>query len=509
MAGTSVGGEFGDLAERLASEFGAPIGLLDPSAPGRGWCARSGGEGEDRFPVVDAALIATLEAHGYGAARAAVWRPEGEGGPLWLAFPVSRAGQGALLGLAGFASSTDPVASAGWGPSCPVPALRSWGQEVSDRLRAEAEVPGTPPGLASAETERDEHLLLARLIRRLKVSDPPERFQNLASFALRDALGVAAVAWVPGHPQDAVVVSGSVAGLRNEDYRALVPKLHDIPSRVETLPIGSPEKTPWRVIAVAADGHGANGWLVALEPVEGRPLSASLVEILQPVASLVANQHGNARIYGELKGLFFGIIRALTAAIDAKDPYTSGHSERVARIAVRIAQQMGVGVNQRNDLYLMGLLHDIGKIGIDDRVLKKMGPLTPEERREIQSHVEIGVHILTDLERLRHLLPGVQYHHENLDGNGYPYGLAGDQIPLEARILAVADAFDAMMSTRPYRSRMSSAKVDEIFRSGAGSQWDPQVIEALFACRPDVERIRQKGIGESLQLVVNDTLGRR
>ena len=156
----------------------------------------------------------------------------------------------------------------------------------------------------------------------------------------------------------------------------------------------------------------------------------------------------------------------------------------------------------------MGLLHDVGKIGIDDMVLKKAEPLTAEEYRTIQSHVEIGVHILEDLKKLHHLLPGVAHHHEHYDGTGYPGGLAGEAIPMPARILAVADGFDAMSSTRPYRRRMTPKAIDEILHKGSGVQWDPRVIDALFACRADVESIRQKGLGESLQRAVNDTVGR-
>jgi putative nucleotidyltransferase with HDIG domain len=206
--------------------------------------------------------------------------------------------------------------------------------------------------------------------------------------------------------------------------------------------------------------------------------------------------------------LLFGIIRALTAAIDAKDPYTSGHSERVARIACRLAEEMGIQPPKRSDLYLAGLLHDIGKIGIDDELLNKPAPLTPQEYRQIQAHVEIGVTILKDLKKLHHILPGVRHHHENLDGSGYPDQLSGEEIPLEARILAVADAFDAMSSNRPYRKRLSFLKIDEIFREGRGIQWDPGVVDAMFACRGDVEMIRQKGLGESLFGAVELTLGR-
>jgi putative nucleotidyltransferase with HDIG domain len=199
----------------------------------------------------------------------------------------------------------------------------------------------------------------------------------------------------------------------------------------------------------------------------------------------------------------------LTSAIDAKDPYTCGHSERVARIAVRLAEEMGVAPQKRSDLYLAGLLHDIGKIGIDDEVLKKTGPLSPEEYRRIQSHVEIGVTILNDLRKLHHILPGVRHHHESHDGTGYPDHLSGDDIPLEARILAVADSFDAMSSNRPYRRRLTPNQINEILQKGRGIQWDPEVIDALFACRMDLEAIRQKGLGESLLGAVDVTLGRR
>ena len=225
-------------------------------------------------------------------------------------------------------------------------------------------------------------------------------------------------------------------------------------------------------------------------------------------ASLIEAQLANARVYTELKGLLFGIIRALTAAIDAKDPDTSGHSERVARIAVRIAEELAIPSSQRSDLYLAGLLHDVGKIGIDDDVLKKSGPLSADEYRRIQCHVDIGVNILRDLKKLSHILPGVRHHHESFDGSGYPDRLSGEEIPLEARILAVADSFDAMSSNRPYRKRLSLMQIDEIFRKGRGHQWDPEVVDALFACRADLEAIRQKGLGESLIGAVDVALGR-
>ncbi len=323
--------------------------------------------------------------------------------------------------------------------------------------------------------------------------------------SLRESLDAGAVAWVPANPRESIVVDGDDGGLSAEGYRALVPESHAERIRLldEPTPLG-----PRRVAVVAADKDTSSGWLMVARPAEDTAFNAAQIELVRSCASILSTQRANARLYGDLKELLFGIIRALTSAIDAKDPYTSGHSERVARIAVRLGEQLGLNPNQRGDLYLMGLLHDVGKIGIDDGVLKKPSRLTETEYRQIQSHVKIGVHILSDLKKLHHLLPGVAHHHENLDGTGYPSGLAGESIPLEARILAVADAYDAMSSSRPYRRRLSPEQIDDIFRKGAGSQWDPKVIEALFACRADVERIRSKGLGDSLRRVVGDTLGR-
>jgi HD-GYP domain-containing protein (c-di-GMP phosphodiesterase class II) len=180
------------------------------------------------------------------------------------------------------------------------------------------------------------------------------------------------------------------------------------------------------------------------------------------------------------------VVRALTSAIDAKDPYTCGHSDRVARIAVRIAKELGCEQEMLHTLYMAGLLHDIGKIGIDDAVLRKPGKLTTEEFEHIKLHPELGYRILADIKQLADVLPAVLHHHEQWDGRGYPFKLAGDQIPYIARIVAVADAFDAMTSDRPYRPGMPVEMVDEIFKSGGGKQWDPEVINAFFTARQEI-----------------------
>lgn len=185
------------------------------------------------------------------------------------------------------------------------------------------------------------------------------------------------------------------------------------------------------------------------------------------------------------------LVRSFVAAIDAKDGYTSGHSVRVARYAVRLAIQMGCCGPILHTLFSAGLLHDLGKIGIDHRVLRKTGRLTDDEIEHIKQHPEIGCRILVALPSLQEVRPAVLYHHEKWDGSGYPHQLQGEAIPWMARVLAVADAYDAMTSDRPYRKGMAACRADQILRGDAGSHWDPAVVRAFFEAKPDMERIRR------------------
>ena len=175
-------------------------------------------------------------------------------------------------------------------------------------------------------------------------------------------------------------------------------------------------------------------------------------------------------------------------------------------MAVELGRELGLREAEQNDVYLAGLLHDIGKIGIRDDVLTKRGSLTADELRHIQQHPIIGHRILAGLHSIAHLLPGVLYHHERYDGRGYPEGLKGDSIPLLARILAVADSFDAMNSSRPYHAAMPPERIDQVLREGAGMQWDPLVIDAYFRCRDRLVAIRQRGLGESLRDALDGAL---
>ncbi|MGE3818337.1 MAG: HD-GYP domain-containing protein [Isosphaeraceae bacterium] len=501
------------VSAALAHTLSAPVGLIDPSAGG--WIAFSGGP-PATFPRIEEVLRhLRAEAQSGVAPPVATWHPDpsitGGTPTVWLLMNLATPLTG-MVALAGFrdAQRLDPRPDLPWGPPCPEPALIAWGREIRERLKAQGSRSSVRAPMSSAQTsEGGEGVILARLIRRMRLSDAPERFQHLACNALRSTLGVQVVAWIPCQHSEPVVTSGEVAGIHAEGYRVLIPTGPAVdPIHVWNEPDSFGDPNVRRVIAAAADSQRPMGWLIAVNSLDDRPFRISDAELLQPVASVICTQQNHARGYADLKELLFGVIRSLTSAIDAKDPYTSGHSERVARIAVRLSEELGVPPAQRSDLYLMGLLHDVGKIGVDDAVLKKAGPLTPDEYRQIQKHVEIGVQILADLKKLGHLLPGVRHHHESLDGTGYPDGLAGDAIPFEARILAVADSYDAMSSTRPYRRRLTPSQIDEIFHKGSGSQWDPRVVDAMFACRLDLETIRQKGLGESLQAAVSGALGR-
>ena len=175
----------------------------------------------------------------------------------------------------------------------------------------------------------------------------------------------------------------------------------------------------------------------------------------------------------------FASIEALARAIDARDPYTYGHSARVARLSFEIADEMGLPADQLIALSRAALLHDIGKIGVEDRVLRKPGPLDPRETAAMREHPVIGYEMLKGLHFLESSLDGVRHHHEHWDGSGYPDGVRGEDIPLAVRILTVADALDALTSDRPYRVAMSFSEAVRRIESGAGNQFDPAVIRAL------------------------------
>jgi HD-GYP domain-containing protein (c-di-GMP phosphodiesterase class II) len=183
----------------------------------------------------------------------------------------------------------------------------------------------------------------------------------------------------------------------------------------------------------------------------------------------------------ENRALFMGSIQMLAGAVDEKDPYTRGHSDRVTRYSMLIAKEMKLPASFLETLQISAQLHDVGKIGIEDHILKKPGALTEEEFEVMKTHTTKGANILRPVTQLAEMLPGIELHHEALDGRGYPYGLHGEQIPLLARVIAVADTFDALTTNRPYQTAHTPEQALQIIRNLSGKRLDPDVAAALLA----------------------------
>ncbi len=193
----------------------------------------------------------------------------------------------------------------------------------------------------------------------------------------------------------------------------------------------------------------------------------------------------NTSLFEDVHELVMGLLHSLTSAVDAKDAYTCGHSERVALISRHLALAAGMSEQQADRIYMAGLLHDVGKIGVPEGVLQKTGKLTAEEFEQIKRHPDVGARILRDIKQIEDLIPGVLRHHERYDGKGYPGGLAGDAIPLMGRIICLADCFDAMTSSRTYRKALPVEVALMEIRRCAGTQFDPMLADAFVKFEPD------------------------
>ncbi len=212
------------------------------------------------------------------------------------------------------------------------------------------------------------------------------------------------------------------------------------------------------------------------------------------LADQVAVALSNARLIEKLDQLNLGTLTALARAIDAKSAWTSGHSERVTKLALKIARVMGCTAKDLERMNRGGLLHDIGKIGTPLTVLDKPGKLNEEELRIMREHVRMGAHILKPIPGFAEIIPIILQHHEWFDGSGYPDGLAGEAISLDARIFAVADCFDALASDRPYRSGLPRERVIEVIKQGSGHQYDPKVILAFLRVMEEREKRELEGV---------------
>lgn len=205
------------------------------------------------------------------------------------------------------------------------------------------------------------------------------------------------------------------------------------------------------------------------------------IQFGESVATQLTPVIQNAFLYEELHMQFIQVVEALADTITKKDTYTGGHTKRVAHFAKKIGSKLNLSWDEMNDLKLAAVLHDIGKIGIEDAILKKSAPLTDEEFKVMRDHPRLGYEILKNVDSLNRVVDGMRYHHERPDGKGYPYGLVGDEIPVIAMIISVADTFDAMISTRPYRKGLPPMIAYQEILDHRGSQFSEAVVDAFAA----------------------------
>lgn len=221
------------------------------------------------------------------------------------------------------------------------------------------------------------------------------------------------------------------------------------------------------------------GLLLACDKLSGEEFWSRELKLMGLFASEVAASIRKAQLYEEIRELFISTVEALSSAIDAKDPYTYGHSRRVARFSVAICEELGMSKNKSRLVELASLLHDIGKIGTPESILHKPGALKPEEFEKMKEHPARGAEILSNIGEFGEIIKWIRHHHEWYDGRGYPDGIAAEEIPLEARIITIADAFDAMTSDRPYRKGMPPPEVMKVMDEYTSRQFDPNILNAF------------------------------
>jgi HD-GYP domain-containing protein (c-di-GMP phosphodiesterase class II) len=222
-----------------------------------------------------------------------------------------------------------------------------------------------------------------------------------------------------------------------------------------------------------------NGYVGVFRRGGAEPFETGELRLLECLSQELSHTAITRDLLRELQEMLFNTVRSLVAAIDAKDEYTRGHSERVFRVSVALGERLGLPPEQLQALSWAALLHDVGKIAIQRDILNKPARLSEEEYRTIQSHPARGCRVLEPIPQLRSVLPAIRHHHERFDGTGYPDGLAGEAIPRLSRIIAVADTYDAITSTRAYRQARTASFAREQITRGAGTQFDPQVARVF------------------------------
>lgn len=375
----------------------------------------------------------------------------------------------------------------------------------------------------------EELVLLHKLSTNMRVTELDASFLQMACDSLTEIVFVEGIAILLDkmidNQQQLILAAGS--GLIDIDeqtsavlYNRLIDEINSGKEALLDSDVYSPFKYEWpasikNIIAVPLCGKektecsGKNlpgnsiiGLMVAINRIGKQDFDSTDVKLFNSVASGCAVFVENGRLFKDLKDLFIGSLKALTTSIDAKDTYTHGHSARVAYISRWIAERLSaiepMDEEQIHQIYLAGLLHDIGKIGIDEAVLRKTGRLTEEEFACIKSHPSIGAGILREIKQMGEtIVPGVLCHHERIDGRGYPNGIKGEKLPLVGKIVGLADSFDAMTSKRTYRDAMSVQQALCEIEKNLGTQFDEK-LGRLFL-QSDVARLWENirdGYGE-------------
>ncbi len=354
----------------------------------------------------------------------------------------------------------------------------------------------------------EELVLLHKLSTNMKITEPDANFLQMACDSLSDIVGVEGMAILLEKTIESekrlvlsaglglIDVNERMAGILrdrlveeiNSGQEALLdsevdsPFKYDWPENIKNIivvPFWGKERTGTHFAEGAQNGNSITGLMVAINRIDKPDFDSTDVKLFNSVANGCAIFVDNGRLFKDLEELFIGSLKALTSSIDAKDPYTRGHSERVAFISRWIAERIGgeepLKEEQIHKIYLAGLLHDIGKTGIDESVLRKEGKLTEQELNHMRKHPSIGAGILSEIKQMRDIVPGVLCHHERADGKGYPNGLVSEQIPLVGKIIGLADSFDAMTSKRTYRGAMTVEEARAEIEGGLGTQFDEKV----------------------------------
>jgi HD-GYP domain-containing protein (c-di-GMP phosphodiesterase class II) len=398
----------------------------------------------------------------------------------------------------------DGPAGAAEGPYF-VEMLELLAEKLHDHSKAEEQMDMVSSELAQTY---EELVLLHRLSTNMKVTEADSNFLQMACDCLTDIVFVEGIAillektiddeqqWVIAagsglidmDDQMAAILHGRLTEEINGGKEALLDSeidsafKYDWPSRIKNIiavPFFGKDNSDSHCAGRTRNGNSITGLMVAINRIGKQDFDSTDVKLFNSVAGGCAVFIENGRLFKDLKELFIGSLKALTSSIDAKDKYTHGHSERVAFISRWIAERLSdkepLEQEQIHKIYLAGLLHDIGKIGVEEALLRKNGKLTEEEFDRVKKHPSIGAGILREIKPMRDIVSGVLCHHERVDGRGYPNGLQGEQIPLTGKIVGLADCFDAMTSKRTYRDAMTVEQALAEIEKGLGTQFDEKL----------------------------------